>query len=251
MITQYHRPHTLEEALELLSQPNAHPLGGGTVLTRQSGNSVSAVDLQLLGLDKIHKSGNNLEIGATVILQNLLESVHSSEFLKAAIELEAPLNVRNMMTVAGSLVTCDGRSPFSVAMLAMDATIIFAPGSNRITMGNYLPQRGWNAGVQPGLLITKINIPLNIALAFETVARTPVDKPIVCAALAQWPSERRRLVLGGWGPAPTLVMDGNGPGSLQEAARNAYSEAGDEWASAEYRSEIASVLAKRCMEKIA
>jgi CO/xanthine dehydrogenase FAD-binding subunit len=31
MITAYHRPQTLEEALALLARPEALPLGGGTI----------------------------------------------------------------------------------------------------------------------------------------------------------------------------------------------------------------------------
>ena len=35
---------------------------------------------------------------------------------------------------------------------------------------------------------------------------------------------------------------------LDVAARNAYHEANDEWASAEYRMDVAATLAKRCLE---
>ena len=72
MITAYHRPQTLNEALTLLSQPNRTPLGGGTLLSHSKSDSVEAVDLQSLSLDAIKKQGNNLEIGATVTLQQLL-----------------------------------------------------------------------------------------------------------------------------------------------------------------------------------
>jgi CO/xanthine dehydrogenase FAD-binding subunit len=58
-----------------------------------------------------------------------------------------------------------------------------------------------------------------------------------------------RLVLGGWGKAPSVAMDGNEPSGVEAAARNAAHEAADEWASAEYRSDVAAVLAKRCLEK--
>jgi len=76
-----------------------------------------------------------------------------------------------------------------------------------------------------------------------------MDKPIICAALARWPSGRTRLALGGWGNAPVLALDGNEPGGVEEVTRNAAAESGDEWASAEYRSEVAAVLAGRCLEK--
>ncbi len=247
MITQYHRPKTLEEALELLAQPQTHPLGGGTLLTQYSAESFSVVDLQALGLDKLRKFGDVLEIGATATLQTLLKSAYAAKALQAAVELEAPLNLRDMGTVAGALVTCDGRSPFCTVLLALDAKMTLAPGQEHITLGNYLPARVQANGPHP--LITKIEIPLNVKLAFETIARTPSDKPIVCAALAQWPSGRTRLALGGYGQSPALALDGNEPNDLEAAARNAFAEAGDEWASKEYRREMAAVLAKRCQEK--
>jgi CO/xanthine dehydrogenase FAD-binding subunit len=216
------------------------------------------VDLQTLGLDQLRKSGDYLEIGATVTLQTLLESSFAAKALKTALALETPLNLRTLGTVAGTLVTCDGRSPFGTVMLALDAKITFAPGNEQIPLGNYLPLRVRPLPLvrslplaSPNKLMTKIEIPLNAKLALETVARTPADKPIVCAALTKWPSGRLRLALGGWGQAPALAVDGTGPDDLEAAARNAFADAGDEWASKEYRSEIAAVLAKRCLAAMA
>jgi putative selenate reductase FAD-binding subunit len=254
MITQYFRPQSLEEALKLLAKRNTRPLGGGTVLNQHSDESFAVVDLQALGLDKIHKVGEKLEIGATVTLQALLESAHTPEALKQAIRLEAPLNLRNMGTVAGALVACDGRSPFAAVMLTLDAKLTVdggrqtegGPRSAIHGIGEILPVREESLR---GKLITKIEIPLNTKLAYESVARTPTDKAIVCAALAQWKSGRTRLVVGGWGKAPSVAMDGNEPSGVEAAARNAAHEAMDEWASAEYRSDVAAVLAKRCLEK--
>jgi CO/xanthine dehydrogenase FAD-binding subunit len=257
MITEYKRPNTLEEALQLLSQPNAYPLGGGTVLTKQNDRAIIAVDLQSLGLDQIRKMGEKLEIGAATTLSQLLEAVTTprsaplgsvvpSPAFREAILLETPLNLRNMGTVAGTLVTCDGRSHFTTAMLALDARLtVQGPSPAVHGLGDFLLTR---STLSHGSLITKIEIPLNIRFSFESVARTPKDSPIVCVALAQWPSGRTRLALGGFGAAPVLALDGNEPGGVEEAARNAFAEAGDEWATAEYRREIAAVLAKRCLE---
>ena len=112
MITAYHRPKTLDEALTLLTQPNRIPLGGGTLLSKLTTDSVEAVDLQAIGLSTVKQSGNNLEIGATVTLQQLLASEACPEAMKAALKLEAPLNLRNSASVAGTIVSCDGRSTF-------------------------------------------------------------------------------------------------------------------------------------------
>ncbi|HEY5156618.1 MAG TPA: FAD binding domain-containing protein [Anaerolineales bacterium] len=254
MITDYLRPQSIEQAIDLLSNPDFYPLGGGTLLTQKSDDSFAVVDLQELGLNKIHKVGEKLEIGATVTLSLLLESPHILPALATVLQREGPVNIRNSATVAGSLVSCDGRSIFSVAMLSMDAKLIFTSGVESVTLGNYLPMRLSVGSVHPSLpgkLITKIVIPHNVRFAFETVARTPGDKPIVCAALTRWPSGRTRLALGGYSTSPILALDGNEPGGFEAAARNAYAGASDEWASAEYRSEIAAVLAMRCASAIA
>jgi putative selenate reductase FAD-binding subunit len=248
MISNYYRPQTLDEALRLLRLPDTRPLGGGTMLTQSADESFSVVDLQAIGLGTLRESGNNLEIGATVRLQKLIEAPITSQALKTALELEMPLNLRYQGTVAGALVTCDGRSTFGTVMLALDAVCFINDGNLfAIKLGDLLPLRHKFLG---GKLITKFEIPLTCRLAFQSVARTPADKPIVCAGLAQWPSGRTRLALGGWGLSPILAMDGNESGGVEEAARNAFSEAADDWASAEYRMEISGILAKRCKKEI-
>jgi CO/xanthine dehydrogenase FAD-binding subunit len=45
-------------------------------------------------------------------------------------------------------------------------------------------------------------------------------------------------------------MDGTEAEGLESAAKNACHEAADEWASAEYRMDVAATLAKRCLEHI-
>jgi CO/xanthine dehydrogenase FAD-binding subunit len=251
MITAYHRPKTLDEALTLLAHPNRIPLGGGTLLAKQETDPVEAVDLQSLNLDSIEKQGNSLKIGATVTLQALLMSDVCPDPLRSALKLESPLNLRNAATVAGTLVSCDGRSTSVSVLLALDAKLeqmklvdskIESRTSN---IGDFLPLRDLH-----GWLITSITIPLNTKLAFDYVSRTPADKPIVCAALAQWNSGRTRLALGGYGNSPLLAMDGTEAEGIETAARNAFHEATDEWASAEYRMDVAATLARRCLDRI-
>lgn len=244
MITTYHRPQTLDEALTLLAQPNTVPLGGGTLLSQPTTDSVSVVDLQRLNLDSISPKGNDLEVGATATLQSLLENEKCPEALKVAIKLEAPINIRNSATVAGTLVASDGRSTFATMLLAMDAKFTFNNGaSSTLGLSEFLLTR-------PKGLITSISIPVNIKTAFEFVSRTPADKPIIAAALAQWNSGRTRFTLGGYGKSPMLAMDGTEADGIETAAGNAYHEANDEWASAEYRMDVAATLARRCLEKI-
>lgn len=252
MIVEYHRPTVLEEALHLLgrSQPITVPLGGGTALKHSFKDPVAVVDLQALRLDALQTQGNSLILGATLTLQKLLEGLGTHPMaseLRRAILHEATYNLRQVATIAGTLVAAGGRSPFTTALLALDAEITLLPGEETLSLGDLLPLR---AEQLRGRLITQITLPLNARLAYEYVARTPADQPIVCAAIARWHSGRTRLALGGYGDAPVLAFDGGEPDGATTAARNTYAEAGDMWASAEYRSEIAAILVERCLEKI-
>ncbi|HLE52823.1 MAG TPA: FAD binding domain-containing protein [Anaerolineales bacterium] len=254
MIVEYHRPKTVEEALSLLSRNGmlSIPMGGGSGIDRSSLEPIAVVDLQDLGLNTLRVRGNFLDLGATVTLQALLDFPRLQPALLQAIRHEANYNLRHVATVAGTLLVADGRSPFTTAMLALDARLALRTGNDqgkeeKIGLGDLLPIREERL---PGRLITLITIPHTIRLAYTYVARTPADRPIVCAVVAAWPSGRTRVALGGFGSAPLLAMDGPEAKGAEIAAQNTYSQAGDEWATAEYRQEVAGVLVRRCMEEI-
>ena len=46
------------------------------------------------------------------------------------------------------------------------------------------------------------------------------------------------------------MLDGPDANGAESAARDAYSKAGDQWASAEYRAEVAAALVLRCLNQI-
>ena len=248
MITDYHRPETIEEALDLLSRTEVDtvPLGGGSTFGNPLQKPVEVVDLQSLGLNSLGQKGKKLQIGATVTLQQLLD-FNIEPALKVAIRHEATYNQRQTATVAGTLMTADGRSPFAAAMLALDADLKIFPGEEIHSLGNYLPLR---ADREANQLIGEFSVPSHVKLGYEYVARTPADLPIVCVAVAQWQSGRTRVVLGGFGNSPLLAMDGPSSDGAADAAKNAYQEAGDQWASAEYRAAIAPKLVARALTSI-
>src|SRR4030042_3274512 len=145
MITAHNPPQNLDEWLKLISRssPETVPLGGGTILSQHRGDSIEVVDLQALGLNRIAKRGKDLDVGAAVTLQALLESLECPEDMALALKLEAPLNLRNSATVAGTLVVCDGRSSFVTALLALHAQLtVMSPASTSMGIGEFLPLRG-------------------------------------------------------------------------------------------------------------
>ncbi len=249
MIIEYHRPQNIDEALNLLAREDvtARPLGGGTVLNQPSPDPIAAVDLQALGLDKVKKRGNWLDIGATATLEQLLGVSPLQPAVKQVIQLEANYNLRQVATAAGTLVSAGGRSPLLTTLLALDVQLTLLPGEEQISLGDLLPMR--NERLR-GQLITSIALPLNVQMAYESVARTPADLPQVCVAAACWPSGRTRVALGGFGKTPVLAMDGPEADGADIAAMEAYRQAGDEWASAEFRREVARTLTRRCLAEL-
>ncbi len=249
MITEYHRPATLEAALKLLRRkaPATRPLGDGTILSAPNSESVAVVDLQALKLNKISLRGKTLHIGATATLQSLLETEGIQPALAAAINHEATYNLRQVATIAGTLVAAGGRSPFAAAMLALDAQLDLQPKDESFAYGELLALR---PDKLRGKLITKINISTAAKLSYQYVARTPADLPIVCLALAQWPSGRTRLVVGGFGAAPVLALDGRDSSGLTESLENAFTGASDQWATAEYRLEAGKALLTRAIAEL-
>jgi CO/xanthine dehydrogenase FAD-binding subunit len=259
MIQEYFRPKTIEEAIDLFSKTEVEliPIGGGSSLDHLSSKPFAVMDLQDLGLDKIVERGKFLEVGAMVTLQTLLKKNDLQPTISQVIRHEASYNLRQVATIVGTLIASGGRSPFATALMALDTSLYLTPGDEKIPAQDFRVDKVNLSDViidkQEVLnkrIVTQVNIPLNVNLEYEYVARTPFDLPIVCAALAHWPSGRLRLVLGGYGSTPKLVMDGLDEGGIELAARDAYSQAEDEWASAEYRQHIVAVLAKRCLHKI-
>jgi len=280
MIIAYHRPQTLEETLQLITRPNplTLPLGGGTVLNAPHAGEYAVADLQALPLKSIEPHGSTLEIGAISTLQALLNFPDLHPALKKAIQHEATYNLRQVGTVAGTLIASDGRSPFAAALLALDAQLTLLPGDEQHDLGDILHLRntqpestdqqiGKSANQQipnpqypisflPNRLITRISISTKTTLAYEYVARTPADRPIVAVAAARWPAGRVRIVVGGWGSTPRLALDAPEPGGVEAegyfrfAVRSVTAEAGDQWASAEYRQDVAVTLARRVIESI-
>jgi hypothetical protein len=222
MIIEYQRPKTIEEAVQLLSRdrPRSKPLGGGAFLSQNNGEEIAVVDIQSLELNQIAQKGESRIIGAATTLEDLLNCDSICDDLKTAIGLEAPINTRNIATVAGAVVASTGNSPFATCLLAMDTETIWLPGEKRVTLGNWLPLRKF----APGVLLKSFNWSETISLRYFGVGRSPFDRPFLCIALAIWPSGRVRIILGAKElTTPALVLDGRGHESFEAALINACS----------------------------
>jgi len=252
MITEYHRPDNIEDLVALISRksPRTIVLGGGLYINEIIKEPIAVADLQKLGLTAIKSKGKKLQVGAAATLQSLLDSDRIPAALKKGIKHQETYNRRQVATLAGSLVAANGRSAVGGVFLALDVELVIRRAKTdieKVKLGDFLPVRQEKLA---GGVITEISIPSEIKSSYQYVARSPADLPIVGAAVAQWPSGRTRVVLIGYGDQPVMVLDGPEADGAIEAAKDAYSDADDQWASAAYRSDTAGVLVKRCLEKI-
>lgn len=249
MIQEYYRPKTIEEALDLIERTNpvTVPFGGGTVLNRPSSHRMAVVDLQNLHLDQFSEDSEGITAGAAISLQTLMEKCASQPVLVRAIHQECPLNLRNMSTLGGTVVCGDGRSPLLAALLALDVRLTFLPDGEEIAIGDLLPLRQEKLKYK---LITQVRIPTQLRMAIKWIARTPADRPVLLTAVCRWAGNRTRAVVGGFGPLPQLVSDGEDEIGLETAARMLCTHSGDEWAGSEYRQDAVGTLIHRCLEEI-
>jgi len=250
MIEHYFRPSTLQEAISLLKGIGRIPLAGGTFITSilsKDRETYELVDLQDLQLDNITITKEIITIGATTTLQALIEHQFFSDPFKKSIILEAPLNLRNSISMGGLLRTCSGKSPFATCLLSLDAKIILEPHSKIIPIQDFLLFREKHF---PGSLITKIQFLTDQQVSFHSIARTKYDIPILFISLTRKGSNRFRQSLGGFGITPLLTVDGNDKDDYPQAARSACANVSDPLASAEYRSAMAEVLSKRCLNSM-
>jgi len=249
---EYYRPSTLAEALSLLQ--HGVPLAGGTALTANRRSLQAVVDLQDLGLDTLEISESGFRFGATLPLQALVAAAERlPPTLVRVCRLEAGWNLRNQATLGGTLFSGDGRSPLLTTLLALGAELEGDGGDARTALTELLPLRSAHSPIG---LITAIHAPRPDRLAYEQVGRSPADLPQVCAAAAYFgKSDELRVAVGGYGQHPLLVHQAFGEPSRSletavQAARQAYSNASDAWASAEFRAAVAGTLVSRVVREV-
>ncbi len=270
--TAYYRPHSVDEALALLRQPNTVPLAGGTaLLATEAGIDAAVVDLQDAGLNHMTwaDDGRVLRLGAMVRLADLdaflapLSDLQGAAALvRAAIHCAGPNTYRHAATVGGVIASRLSDSEFLAALLALGTTVnLRLPSPETLSLAAYLADDD-----QPPGLITEIDVywPQGRGAA-ERVARTPADYPIVSVTLWRPDGGAARLAATGIGPRPMRLREaeaalGDGTAlavaataeavaAAAEAARAAARHPGDFRGDAAYRAEMAAVLTRRVLSQ--
>ncbi len=275
-LQHYHRPTDIDQAVALLRRgaPGTVVLAGGTTLLASKRRDVQAVvDLRDLPLAYTRAQGATLHIGATTTLQNLADAPDLQDFSSGVLAdmagAVANRNIRNAATVGGCVASAGGENPLLVALLALDAEIVVHAaepadeGPRQIPLAGFLNYR--QQILAEGALIGELRLPLLIGplgAAVASVARTPRDRPIVCAIarleLAKGIAANVRLALGGVAPLPARAyaaeqalerktLDDERIAQAAGLAAEGLNPPGDFRGSAAYRREMVGVLARRAL----
>jgi CO/xanthine dehydrogenase FAD-binding subunit len=261
--SNYYRPKTIEEALQLLAQPGTVPLGGGTKLLAGDTAALAVVDLQALSLNQIQFDENKLHIGAmvrlvdwAVLLAASSDNQSPGELLQKTIQQAGPNTYRNAATAGGTVAARLPDSELLAAMLVLDATLLLqTPEPQTVPLVDYLA-----AEERPNGLITQIRLSWEAGQGgSERVARTPADYPIVSVTAWQPHQSTPHLAATGIDARPVrleeseaALVNGQTVQALEAAAAAAAKRTrhpGDFRGDASYRSQMAAILTHRLLSQ--
>ena len=262
---EYARPATVDEAVALLSEnEGARPLAGGqtlvNVMKARAASPDVLVDLQNIEeLRGVRDLGNgSVEIGAMTTCAQLIgdEAAGARSILGEVASKIADVQVRNRGTIGGNVCSNDPTNHLPPLLVALDAsfTITGSGGertvpANEFFLGVYLTAAG------PGELLTKITIPPGGQDGFTAVTIGRDGSAIVTAAASL--NGGARIAIGCVDAVPVRARQ------MEESIGSDYSDANvrtaaeglgatldppsDVHASADYRRQLAEVLAVRAV----
>ena len=275
----YYEPKTLPEALNLLAQfgETAKPLAGGQslvpMMNMRLARPAQLVDLNgLRELNYLKIENGELCIGAMTRQRVLERSAIVADgwpLLREATRYVGHVQIRNRGTVGGSLVHAYPSAELPVAMTALEASMVLRnPQGERIVLAGEFFVDAMTTSLKTGELLVEVRVPqvpLRTGWSFQEVSRRHGDFALMGVAglltlRGDGTIERARLVFCGATPHHASKVEqqfmGQRPESalFREAANLAAADLetdSDIHASAEYRKEVAKVLARRVLEQAA
>lgn len=273
---EYLRPRGLEEALQALTRPFTVLAGGTDFYPARVGRSVTEDVLDIAGITALRgvsETSAGWRLGATTTWSDIVEAHLPPLFdgLKQAAREVGGRQIQNAGTVAGNICNASPAADGVPALLALDAEVELAnhAGTRRLPLATFI------TGVrkterQPGELVVALHVPRplhNARSAFLKLgARRYLVISIAMASVVVEVSDEKvaaaRVAVGACSPVaqrlPALeqALIGATPdarlGELVESAHLApLSPIDDVRGSAGYRSDVALVLLRRLLSKVA
>lgn len=248
--TRYARASDLDHALELLAEPDAKAIAGGQslipVMKLRIARPSLVVDISRLELRGVEERDAELHIGTLTTWHELVEAeVLRRPALAALAECArgiGDLQVRNLGTIGGSIVHADPASDMPAVLLAFGARLrLRSPsGERELTVADALVGPFTTAlGAQE--LVTDVVIPVPPSGSGSAYAAMehPASGFALAGAAALVTPDGETVAVTGIGATPFVVRDGLADAEIF----------GDRFASAEYRRELARVLADRALDR--
>jgi len=248
--TRYARASDLDHALELLAEPDAKAIAGGQslipVMKLRIARPSLVVDISRLDLRGISERDGELRIGALTTWDDLVDAEELRRPALAAIAECArgigDLQVRNLGTIGGSVVHADPASDMPAVLLALGARLRLrsADGERDLAVGEALVGP-FTTTLRAQELVTEIAIPSpppGSGSAYASLEHPASGFALAGAAALVTPDGETVAVTGVGATPVVLTSDGLAPDDVF----------GDRFASAEYRRELAGVLAGRALE---
>lgn len=252
-IKEYLRPKSLEEAFEIMEGKGGVIIGGGGFIRLQDREIDAAVDISGLDLSYIKEKDGYIEIGAMTALgkienSGILQKAFDGIISKTAAAIMG-VQVRNMVTIGGSVYGRYGFSDILTTLLALDTSVELYK-HKRLTLKEFIESK------IAGDILTKIIIKMDDRRGvYSNMRNTSTDFSILNAAVTKTGSSFR-IAVGARPGAAKLAKDAmefisnneiNEKNALKagEMAAEELGFGSDLRGSAEYRKELCKVLVKR------
>ena len=260
----YHRPNSVAEAAQILSQkPEASLLAGGQTLIPTLKQRLAApseiVDLRGIGdLRKIDKSGSNIVIGAMATHAQVASHLDVRREIPALAHLAAGIGdpqVRHAGTIAGSIANNDPAADYPAAILGLDATVV--TDKRNISADEFFDGL-FATTLQPGEIITEVRFPIPSKSGYakfeQRASRYALVGVLVSQSSGMFSTSVRVAVTGAGangvfrsGEMEAALKSNWSPDAVRDIKVPADGLLSDLHASAEYRAALIPVMAERAV----
>ncbi len=272
----YYRPTSVAEAIELLRQhEDARVLAGGhsllPAMKLRATTPAVLVDIgRIPGLAGIRPTASGLRIGAltthaAIAASDVVEA--TCPVLAEAAAQIGDTQVRNRGTIGGSLAYADPAADYPTVVVALNATLVaVGPSGEREIPAREFFVDLFTTALQPGELLTAVDVPALGAMTGSAYVkhRHPASSYAVVGVAAIVRLQNGRcadvsLAVGGATANPVIATAAQQALIGQAASAEAIAAAAervaeaitnplsDTYASGEYRTHLATVLARRAL----
>ncbi|MFW6120454.1 MAG: FAD binding domain-containing protein [Petrotogales bacterium] len=269
-VKDYHKPRSIEEAFNIWSEHRNEAVliaGGTNVALMKSQIPKHLIDLKSLELNDVKEKGNEIVVGAMISLENFRKNEivrqDFGDFFYKSFENIASPQLRNMITVGGSVAAKVGWSDVTTCLLTTESRLMTF-GENGYQNINIIEFNRLPKNEKP--IITHIILNKeDFIYGFKRYTKSAFDISLVNVGIALkielTTVKRSRFVIGSRPQLPerfydveegieNLTYDDNLPTIARNLVFEHFTGGSNYIASVEYRRHLASVLTERILSEM-